>query len=81
MVVGLLLFSGNSDPISGNNHNLTIRLEGGMHSLQRQGACVFRNGRYGSHPPLKPSPLTCSKQFGTNSIIVLMSVHSQRVHI
>jgi len=32
-------------------------------------------------PPLKPSPLTCYKQFGTNSIIVLMYVESQRVHI
>ena len=27
------------------------------------------------------SPLTCYKQFGTNSIIVLMFVESQRVHI
>jgi len=34
-----------------------------------------------SEPPLKPSPLTCYKQFGTNSIIVLMFVESQRVHI
>jgi len=31
--------------------------------------------------PLKPSPLTSYKQFGTNSIIVLMFVESQRVHI
>jgi len=31
--------------------------------------------RYESEPPLKPSPLTC----GTNSIIVLMFVESQRV--
>jgi len=30
---------------------------------------------------LKPSPLTCYKQFGTNSIIVLMFVESQRLHI
>ena len=29
----------------------------------------------------EPSPLTCYKQFGTNSIIVLMFVESQRVHI
>jgi len=29
---------------------------------------------------LKPSPLTCYKQFGTNWIIVLMFVESQRVH-
>ena len=35
----------------------------------------------GGEPPLKPSPLTCYKQFGTNSIIVLMFVESQRVHI
>ena len=34
-----------------------------------------------SEPPLKPSPLTCYKQFGMNSIIVLMFVESQRVHI
>jgi len=37
--------------------------------------------RYESEPPLKPSPLTCYKQLGTNSIIVLMFVESQRVHI
>ena len=35
---------------------------------------VSGNWRYESEPPLKPSPLTCYKQFGTNSIIVLMSV-------
>jgi len=35
---------------------------------------VSRNWRYESEPPLKPSPLTCYKQFGTNSIIVLMLV-------
>jgi len=42
---------------------------------------VSRNWRYESEPPLKPSPLTCYKQFGTNSIIVLMFVESQRVYI
>ena len=42
---------------------------------------VSRNWRYESEPPLKPSPLTCYKQFGTNSIIMLMFVESQRVHI
>ena len=42
---------------------------------------VSRNWRYESEPPLKPSPLTCYKQFGTNSIIVWMFVESQRVHI
>ena len=42
---------------------------------------VSRNWRYESEPPLKPSPLTCYRQFGTNSIIVLMFVESQRVHI
>ena len=42
---------------------------------------VSRNWRYESEPPLKPSPLKCYKQFGTNSIIVLMFVESQRVHI
>jgi len=42
---------------------------------------VSRNSRYESEPPLKPSPLTCYKEFGTNSIIVLMFVQSQRVHI
>jgi len=35
----------------------------------------------GGEPPLKPSPLTCYKQFGRNSIIVLMFVESQRMHI
>ena len=29
---------------------------------------VSRNWRYESEPPLKPSPLTCYKQFGTTSI-------------
>ena len=42
---------------------------------------VSRNRRYETEPPLKPSPLTCYKQFGANSIIVLMFVESQRVHI
>ena len=42
---------------------------------------VSLNWRYESEPPLKPSPLTCYRQFGTNSIIVLMSVESQTVHI
>ena len=38
---------------------------------------VSRNWRYESEPPLKPSPLTCE----TKSIIVLMFVESQMVHI
>jgi len=38
---------------------------------------LSRNWRYESEPPLKPSPLTC----GTNKIIMLMFVESQRVHI
>ena len=42
---------------------------------------VSRNWRYESEAPMKPSLLTCYKQFGTNSIIVLMFVESQRVHI
>ena len=42
---------------------------------------VFRNWWYESEPPLKPSPLTCYKQFGTNSIIVLMFIEPQSVHI
>jgi len=42
---------------------------------------VSRNWRYESELPLKPSPLTCYKQFGTNSVIVLMFVESQRVYI
>ena len=40
---------------------------------------VSRNWSYESEPPLKPSHLTYYKQFGTNSIIVLMFVESQRV--
>ena len=40
---------------------------------------VSRNWRYELEPPLKPSPLTCYRQFGTNSIIVFMFVESQRV--
>ena len=42
---------------------------------------VSQNWRYESEPPLKPSQLTCYRQFGTNWIIVLMFVESQRVHI
>jgi len=38
---------------------------------------VSRNWSYESELPLKPSPLTC----GTDWIIVLMFVESQRVHI
>jgi len=30
---------------------------------------VSRNWKYESEPPLKPSPLTCYRHFGTNSII------------
>ena len=36
---------------------------------------------YESEPPLKPSPLTCYRYFGKNSIILLIFVKSQRVHI
>jgi len=74
MIVRVQLSSGNSAPNSGNNHHLTIPFEGGMHSFKRQGACVSRNWRYESERPLKTSPLTWYKQFGTNSIIVLMFV-------
>jgi len=81
VIVGVQLCSGNSAPNSGNNHHLTIPFEGGTHSFKRQGACVSRNWRYESEPPLKPSPLTCYKQFGTNSIILLMFLESRRVHI
>jgi len=42
---------------------------------------LSRDWRYESERPLKSSPLTCYKQFGTNSIIVLMFVESQRVHV
>ena len=77
MIVGVQLSSDISAPNAGNIHHLTIPFEGGMNSFKRQGACVSRNWRYESEPPLKPSPLTC----GTNSIIVLMFVESQRVHI
>ena len=81
MIVAVQLSSGNSAPNSGNNHHLTIPFEVCMHSFKRQGACVSRNWKYESEQPLKPSPLTCCKQFWTNSIIVLMFVESQRVHI
>ena len=37
--------------------------------------------RYELEPPLKSSPQTFYKHFGTNSIMVLMFVESQRVHI
>jgi hypothetical protein len=81
MPVGVQLFSGNSAPNSGNNHHLTIQFEGGMYTSKRQGACVSRNWRYESESPLKPSLLICYKQSGTNSIIVLMFVESQRVYV
>ena len=42
---------------------------------------VPQNWRYESELPMKPSPLTCYKQFVMNSIIVLTFVESQRVHI
>jgi len=77
MIVWVQLSSDNSALNSGNNRHLAIPFEGGMHSFKRQGAYVSRNWRYESEPPLKPSPLTC----GTNSIIVLMFVESQRLHI
>jgi len=74
MIVGVQFPNSNSAPNSVNNHHLTILFEGGMHRFKRQGACVSRNWRYESEPPLKPSQLT----YGTNSIIVLMFVDSQR---
>ena len=74
MIVGLQFSSGNSASNSGNNQNLTIPFEGGMQKFMTQGACIFRNGRYESEPPYKPSKLTCYTQFGSNSIIVLMFV-------
>jgi len=70
------LSSGNFAPNSGNNHHLTIPFEGGIHSSNRQGAYPETEGT-NQNRPLKPSPLIC----GTNSIIVLMFVESQRVHI
>jgi len=42
----------------------------------RQGS---RNWRYESEPPFKPSPLSYYKQFGMNSIILLMFIESQTV--
>jgi len=81
MIVRIQMPNGNSAPNSGNNHNLTIAFEGGMQRFKRQSAFVFQNETYESEPPLNPSPLIFYKQFGTNSIIVLMFVDSQRVHI
>jgi hypothetical protein len=40
-------------------------------------AVVMHLSAWSGEPPLKPSPLTCYKQFGTNSIIVLMFVELQ----
>jgi hypothetical protein len=78
MIFGVQFSSGNSAPNSGNNHTLTIPFEGGMYSFKRQGACVFRNRRYQSEPPLKLLPLTWYEKFGTNSIIVKIFVKLQR---
>jgi len=36
IIVGIQLSSGNSAPNSGNNHNLTIPIEGGMHTVSRE---------------------------------------------
>ena len=73
--------SGNSETNSGNNHSLAIPSQGGMHSFNRQGACVSRNWRYESETELKPLPLTWYEQFWKNWIIVLMFVESQIVQI
>jgi len=81
MIVGVQLSSSNSAPNSEKNHHLTISFEGSMHSFKRQGACVSQNWSYESELPLKTSLLTCYKQSGMKSIIVLMFVESQMVHI
>jgi len=67
IIVGVQLSSGNSAPNSRNNRHLSIAFESGIHSFKRQGTCVSRNWR--------------CRQFRTSSIIVLMFVESQRVHI
>ena len=56
MIVRVQLSSVNSAANSGNNHTLTIPFEGVMHSFNRQGAYVFRNGRYQPESPLKLLP-------------------------
>jgi len=76
MIVGVQLSSGNSALNSGNNLHSKV-----VCTVSRDGACVSRNWRDESEPPLKPSLLTCYKQFGMDSVIVLMFVQSQRVHI
>jgi len=81
MIFWLQLSSGNSAPKSGSKQNVTIPFKGGMKRLKRQSAFVFWNGRYQSVPPLKPSPLTCYKEFGSNWSIVLMFAEKQRMHI
>ena len=81
MTVELQLSSGNSEQNSEKNHNLTTPIESGMHRFKRQCSCIFRDGRNETEIPLKTLPLTFYKQTGTNSIIVLMSLDSQRVHI
>jgi len=81
MTVRVQFSSSNSAPNWGNNHHLTIPFEVGIYIFKRQGVCVSRTWGYESERPLKPSPLTCYKQFVTNSIILLMFVESQRVHI
>jgi hypothetical protein len=63
---------GSSAPNLGKNDRLTIPFEGGMHSFKRQAACVK-----GKAPPLIPS----ADVVQTNSLIVLMFVESQSVHI
>ena len=56
-----------------NNLSYTIHL-----ALQMQHHVISFYGVTSSIPKLKV--VTCYKQFGTNSIIVLMFVESQRVH-
>jgi len=77
MIVGVLHNTLQMQPLVVSFYGVTSRIRF-MFLLFPQ---VSRNWRYESEPPLKPSPLTSYKQFGTNSIIVLMFVESQRVHI
>jgi len=80
MIVGVLTTTATSFSRCNPMWFLSMWLRQGSGLYSSSSRQVSRNWRYKSEPPLKPSPLTCYKQFGTNSIVVLMYVESQRVH-
>jgi len=82
MIVGVQLSSGNSAPNSGNNHHPLNSIRRWYAQFQERGCVCI--------PELKVRIRTAIEtitadmlqtEFGTNSIVILMFVESQRVHI